>query len=162
LPPWLRLEQTGNGAARLSGTPSVGDSGEAILLRAEDSACSVFLILCYRYQPFDIIIVPNTPPAVVPPGIPDQSGVEGTALTVDVSAAFQDPDGDALAFSAAGLPDGFGFAAGVISGTPALAHAQASPYTIRITAADGRGGVVEDEFVLTIAALQRADLALTA
>src|SRR5690606_22439185 len=65
LPPWLQLEQTGNGTARLAGTPGAGDTGEGILLRSEDTACRVFLIVCYRYQFFDIAIVQNTAPEVV-------------------------------------------------------------------------------------------------
>ena len=162
LPPWLTLEQTGNGTARLSGIPGPTDSGEGILLRAEDTSCRVFLILCYRYQLFDITIVPNTPPRVVAPGIGDQSAVERTPFELDVSAAFEDPDGDGLTLSAAGLPNGFTFANGVISGTPTAAHAQGSPYTISVTAADGRGGSVTEDFVLTITALHRADLAIAA
>jgi|GEM_PF-3386830 len=159
LPPWLTLEQTGNGTARLSGTPGPADSGAGILLRSEDTSCGVFLILCYSYQLFDITIVPNTPPAVAA-GIADQSAVEGTPFALDVTTAFHDPDGDPLTLTAEGLPSGFSFASGVISGMPTAAHAQGSPYTIRITASDGRGGTVTDELVLTIAALHRADLAL--
>lgn len=162
LPPWLTLAQTGNGTARLSGTPGPSDSGAGILLRSEDTSCSVFLILCYRYQLFDITIVPNTPPGIVGSGIDDQSAVEGTPFTLDVNAAFHDPDGDALTLTATGLPNGFSIAGGVISGTPTAAHAEGSPYTIRITADDGRGGTVTEELVLTITALQRADLALAA
>ncbi|HEX6993739.1 MAG TPA: FG-GAP-like repeat-containing protein [Gammaproteobacteria bacterium] len=160
LPPWLTLEQTGNGTARLSGTPGPSDSGAGIVLRSEDSSCTVLPILCYQYQLFDITIVPNAPPSVVAPGIADQTGVEGTPFALDVSAAFHDPDGDPLTLTADGLPSGFTLSGGVISGTPTAAHAQGSPYTIRITAADGRGGSVADELVLTITALNRADLAL--
>lgn len=160
LPPWLTLVQTGNGTARLSGTPGPNDTGADILLRSEDTACRVFLILCYRYQPVDITIIPNTPPSIVSPGIADQTGVEGTPVTIDVAPAFQDPDGDALTLTASGLPSGFTFEGGVISGTPTAAHAEASPYTIRVSAADGRGGSVDDEFVLALSALHRADLAL--
>lgn len=161
LPPWLTLEQTGSGRARLSGTPSATDSGASILLRSEDATCRLFLVLCYRYQLFDITIVQNNPPVVVAPGIPDQSAVEGAPFRLDVTSSFEDPDGDALTFTATGLPNGFAFAAGVLTGTPTAAHSQGSPYTIRISAADGRGGTVSDTFTLSVSALQRADLALT-
>lgn len=162
LPPWLRLQQTGNGTATLSGTPSAGDSGAGILLRAEDTACRVFLILCYRYQLFDITIIQNTPPRVVAPGIADQSAVEGTPFALDVSTAFEDTDGDTLRLAAAGLPSSFTFAGGAISGTPSSADVEGSPYSVRIAADDGRGGTVEETFQIQISALQRADLSIAA
>src|SRR5690606_17151043 len=123
-------------------------------------SCAGLLTLCCRYQFFDIPLVQNTPPEVVAPGIPDESAVEGTPFSLDVSPSFADPDGDVLTLTATGLPSGFTLAGGVISGAPTAAHAQGSPYTITIEAADGRGGVVEDAFVLAVSALHRADLAM--
>lgn len=161
LPPWLTLEQTGNGTAALRGTPRPGDSGLGIVLRSEDSSCRLFLILCYRYQLFDITIIENMPPQVVPAGIPDQTAVESRPFTLDVGSAFQDPDGDPLTLAATGLPDGFTLSGGTIAGTPAPRHVSRSPYDVRITASDGRGGTADTAFTLRIEPLGRADLAVT-
>jgi hypothetical protein len=162
LPSWLTLLTTGPGRATLSGTPSAGDSGSGIVLRSEDTTCRIFLILCYQYQFFDITIVQNEPPRVVPPGIADQSAVEGEPFSLDVSGAFTDPDGDPLTYSAEGLPSGFVLSGSEIAGTPTMGHVQGSPYAVRVTADDGRGGRVSEEFRLSVGALDRADLAVEA
>jgi len=161
LPPWLTLVQTGNGTATLSGTPGPGDTGAGIVLRSEDTACRIFLLLCFRYQVFDITIVQNMPPAVVAPGIEDQSAVEGMPFSLDVAPAFGDPDGDALTFTAQGLPPSMSLAAGVISGTPTSGEAAASPFHVVVTADDGRGGRADEAFTLTVAPLDRADVSLS-
>lgn len=160
LPAWLQLDRIGNGAYRLWGTPAADASSASIVLRSEDLYCRFFNVNCYQHQNFTLTVVANTAPHVVAPGITDQSAVEGTPFQLDVSAAFADADGDTLTLTVAGLPSGFSFSGGVISGTPTTAHAQGSPYTIEVTAADGRGGSVVESFQLTVAALQRADLAL--
>ena len=84
--------------------------------------------------------------------IADDSGQEGTPYTLDVSGSFTDPDlGDTLTFNATGLPDGLSINTntGVISGTPtALGVGTAN---VTVTASDGNGGSINDQFTLTIA-----------
>jgi hypothetical protein len=161
LPSWLTLESTGNGGARLHGTPQAGDSGQGVILLAQDSLCKIFLVYCYQYQTFDITIVQNSAPVVVAPGIADQSVTEGQPFALDVAKSFSDPDGDSLSLSVSGLPASLPMsAAGAIGGTPTRQDAEASPYRVTVTADDGRGGRVADEFVLTISAIDRADLVL--
>lgn len=65
----------------------------------------------------------------------DQTNLEGTAVSLAIAAA--DPDGDALLFSATGLPTGVAINAntGVISGTPAVGSAGA--YSVTVAATDG-------------------------
>ncbi|HEU4620214.1 MAG TPA: FG-GAP-like repeat-containing protein [Gammaproteobacteria bacterium] len=161
LPPWLALEQTGNGRARLHGTPAPTDSGQGVVLFAQDDLCQVFLINCYQYQIFDITIVPDAPPVVVAPGIADQTATESGPFQTNVAPAFADPDGDALSFAASGLPASLTMSpSGSITGTPTFADTQGSPYQVVVTASDGRGGSVTDDFTLVIAPLDRADLVL--
>lgn len=163
LPSWLTLEKTGNGKARLSGTPREGDSGLGIVLLAEDNACRFFLLYCYEYQRFDIAIVANAAPVVVEPGIPDQSAAEDEPFSLDVANAFDDPDGDPLSFTATGLPRSFTIdAAGTIAGTPGRRDVDGSPYRVTVTADDGRGGRTSDAFELEVSALDRADVVLEA
>lgn len=160
LPPWLTLTSTGNGTARLSGTPGSSDSGASVTLLAQDSSCAVFALNCYELQTFAITLVPDGAPTVVAPGLADQSAQEGAPFSLDLSTGFSDPDGDALTFTAAGLPGSLSLSAGVVSGTPTRDDAAGSPYTVTVTADDGRGGRVSDEFELDVTALDRADLAL--
>src|SRR5690606_20403134 len=65
------------------------------------------------------------------------------------SPFFSDPDGDALSFTASGLPEGLSIdgAAGIVAGTPPSAAAGA--HTIRITASDG-GASASDEYRLDV------------
>jgi hypothetical protein len=76
----------------------------------------------------------NRPPTITTPAA--QTGTVGTARTLAISAA--DPDGDALSYSATGLPTGMTIATttGVISGTPTAAGS----FTVQVSVADGRGG----------------------
>ncbi|NDK55401.1 DUF4082 domain-containing protein [Pontibacter fetidus] len=91
---------------------------------------------------------------VVAQAIPDQIATIGTAFTYTLDAGtFTDPDEDALTYSAkladgTALPTWLGFTAGTFSGTPPAG----SPafLTIALTAQDGKGGEVSDEFKLTI------------
>jgi len=88
----------------------------------------------------------NTPPVITTPAT--QSTVRGTAVTLAITAS--DPNGDALTYSATGLPAGLtiGATTGVISGTPTTA----ATYTPTVTVADGQGGTASATFTWTITA----------
>ena len=98
----------------------------------------------------------NDAPTATP--LPARSNVDSTDLTgpaaIDVSGSFADLDGDALTFTASGLPPGLTIsAAGVISGTIDPAASQSAPngiYTVTITANDGNGGTVSTSFSWTV------------
>ena len=74
--------------------------------------------------------LPNNPPVVVNPG--NRSGYTGVAVSLAIAAS--DADGEALTFSATGLPGGLSInsASGVITGTPVTA----GNYTVTVTARD--------------------------
>lgn len=85
------------------------------------------------------VTVSGTPPANRPPSIAapaSQSGRVGTAASLAMAAS--DPDGDALTFSASGLPAGLSIHAGtgLISGTPTATCS----CTVFVSVQDGRGG----------------------
>lgn len=157
LPDWLTLEGTGDGRATLHGTPP--QTGVfRIALRAQSSGCAFFVFFCPS-QVFDLVVAPkpNRSPVVVAPGIPDLAVTQGAAVAVDVRPAFSDPDGDALVYGAAGLPNGITINGGIIAGTaPNVAAEQA--FNVTVTASDGRGGTVSDAFALRISPPSRADI----
>ncbi|RMF85356.1 MAG: tandem-95 repeat protein, partial [Nitrospinota bacterium] len=83
-----------------------------------------------------VTVIPvNDAPLFSSPG--DQSSQEGETISLPLVA--NDPDGDALVFSATGLPPDLGIdaASGVISGTIAFTAAAGSPYTVTVTVSDG-------------------------
>ena len=99
----------------------------------------------------------NTAPTVAN-AIPDGSATAGTAFSFQIPAdTFTDADGDSLTHSAArtdgsALPSWLAFDAGArtFSGTPAAGDA--GTLTVRVTADDGRGGSVFDDFDVTVSA----------
>ena len=73
-------------------------------------------------------------PVVTNPGA--QSGTVGTAIT-PLQIVATDGNGDALSFSATGLPAGLSIStAGLVTGTPTTAGAN----SVTVTANDGKGG----------------------
>ncbi len=96
----------------------------------------------------------NRPPVVTTPAA--QASTVGTALSLAVTAS--DPDGDALSFSASGLPPGLGIGAtnGAISGTPTTSGS----YSVVVSVSDGRGGVASTAaFAWTVQALSGVTVA---
>ena len=84
---------------------------------------------------------PTTPPTpanrapTVSAAIPDQSVEEGTQVTVDVSGAFSDPDGDALSYGA--TSDASSVTTASVSGSSVTVTGEApGSATITVTATD--------------------------
>ena len=95
-----------------------------------------------------------------------QNAVESSPFSLDVSNNFSDVDNEPLQFSAVGLPPSGNIQldgqTGELSGTPLLEDAEpTSVYDVVVTATDVAGAFVSDTFQLTIAALDRANVALT-
>ena len=137
----------------ISGTPDSdasvggpdGDGVYTVTVTATDTAGeSTTQVVSFAFA--DVAPVVDTP-------IGPQSARDGDTLTI--TPDIRDPDGDALAYSATGLPDGLSIdpATGIISGTLANDASQQGGGSIKITvtADDSEGGVVTDSFVLTIA-----------
>jgi large repetitive protein len=89
----------------------------------------------------------NRPPSVTTP--PDQTGTEDQEATLAISAT--DPDGDALTYSASGLPTGLSInaATGLIGGR--LDLVSAGIHTVTITVSDGTAST-ETSFTWTVQA----------
>jgi len=106
----------------------------------------------------------NDTPVIVTP-IGDRSADEGALFTLDVSANFNDPDGDSLTFTATGLPvslDPIGATDGIIDGIPTQAEAEfnGGVYNVTVTVTDPTGEFVSDSFVLTIGTVNDPPVAI--
>ena len=99
---------------------------------------------------------PNRPPTI--DAVDDQESVEGDAIALAVEA--EDPDGDALTFSADGLPAGLAIDAGTgeIAGVIAEGAADESPYTVEVTVTDPDGAGASTEFQWTVTARETGPL----
>jgi predicted outer membrane repeat protein len=99
----------------------------------------------------------NTPP-VVANAIADQTAVVGSPFVFTFPAnAFTDADGDSLTYTATLSPSGAlpawltftqGSTGRTFVGIPT--NADLGSATIRVTASDGKGGIISDDFVLTV------------
>ena len=96
----------------------------------------------------------NDAPVAAP--LAPQTGDDSTPVSLDVSGAFSDVDGDTLSYTAAGLPPGLAIDAnGLITGTLAADASQGGPlgdgvYTVTVTASDGNGGTVTTTFMWAV------------
>ncbi len=86
----------------------------------------------------------NLDPVIDP--VSDRNESEGETVLVTVEAA--DPDGDTLAFTASGLPEGLAIdpATGEISGAIAVGAAAGSPYLVEVAVDDQAGGSAATTF----------------
>jgi large repetitive protein len=85
--------------------------------------------------------------------IAPQNNNDADSVNVPVAGNFSDLDGDALTFTATGLPPGLSISpAGVITGTidKAASQTNAGVYSVTVTADDGKGGLVSTTFTWTV------------
>jgi VCBS repeat-containing protein len=91
---------------------------------------------------FITVTVDGTNDAPVAATIPDFAGADSQSITanpIEVASFFTDVEGDALTFSATGLPPGLSMdATGRITGTIDADASVGGPYTVVVTADDGR------------------------
>ncbi|HEY8555232.1 MAG TPA: putative Ig domain-containing protein [Burkholderiales bacterium] len=143
LPGWLAFD----GVATISGTPGREHVGaHAVVLTATDGV----MIIEDR---FEILVARvNAAPVLQRPIAPDpQRAVAGQPYRLDAGRFFRDPDGDALSFTATGLPASLSIdsSTGEIAGTLADADADASPFNVTVQASDGEAAAA-DSFMLEV------------
>ena len=92
-------------------------------------------------------ITANNPPILTAANA-DQTAMVGETFSYDATQSFSDPDNDALTYTVTYSPsaNGLSDAEGVISGTPNLE----GTVTLTVTANDGKGGRVSDDFHVNI------------
>ncbi len=99
----------------------------------------------------NVVPAPNQAPVLTgTPLTSPQSATVGIAYSTTTAAAFSDPDGGPLTYSASPLPAGVSInpGTGVISGTPS--STVGSPFTVAVTATDPQGSSVSTNFTLAI------------
>ena len=107
-------------------------------------------------------------PPVLENAIPDRLAPAGTSFSyVFPTDTFSDPEGDTLSYAATkadgtALPTWLSFVDGsrTFSGTPQLADL--GTVSVKVTASDGNGGSVSDEFVITVTTVAGAPTSLSA
>lgn len=150
LPAWL----TFNPASRsFTGTPTAADTGTiSIHVTATDNKGGVV-----PSDDFTLTVSTDPPPVVANP-IPDQTAGVNVPFTFTFAAdAFTDPNNDPLTYSATlagggALPAWLTFTSGTrtFSGTPGAGDV--GTIAIRVTANDGHGNIVSDDFNVNVVA----------
>ncbi|WP_420385319.1 tandem-95 repeat protein [Roseivirga sp.] len=98
-------------------------------------------------QSFSITVLSvNDAPTVV--GTTIAGATEDAAYTQDLNGLFDDVDGDNLSFSLENNPDWLSVANGSLSGTPANEDVGSNSFFI--TASDGSGGTVRQEYTISV------------
>ncbi|MCX7915377.1 MAG: putative Ig domain-containing protein, partial [Verrucomicrobiae bacterium] len=125
----LPASATFNPSTRVfSWTPTAGQAGtHSVTFTVSDGNLSASTTVTITVQAV------NRPPTIASPG--NQTVNEGQTLTFTVSGS--DPDGDAVTFSASGLPTGATFDAGARTFTWTPSYTQAGTYSITFTISDG-------------------------
>ena len=155
LPSFATLTDNGDGTGSLDVAPGFDDGGTfTITVTVTDDGTPVLS----DSETFDLTVTStNRAPELAPIG--NQSVAEGETLTVPLSAT--DPDGDALAFSATGLP-AFSTLTDNGDGTGSLDFApdfdDGGTFTITVTVTDDGTPVLSDSetFDLTVTSTNRA------
>ena len=150
-PVQVSIDSVVNGTATVDGngaiifTPAANFTGMATISYRIDDGLGGFSTASVT---IDVTPANDTP---IADGIGAQTGRDGEAVTLPTAGAFADPDGDALTFSATGLPPGLNIdpASGIISGTLSPG-ASAATYNVVVTATDPSGAAVSAAFTWTV------------
>ena len=131
----------------ISGTityDAAAGSPYAVVVRVQDPA-GLFATDTFTWT----IANTNRPPAFDQPAA-DRADGEGSSVLLPTPAS--DPDGQALAWSATGLPPGLAIdpSTGAISGTIAAGAAATSPYAVEVRVEDPGALFATDSFIWTV------------
>lgn len=151
LPAWATLD-TGTGV--ITGTPSASDVGSAsVTVTATDPSSAS------ATQTFTLDVVQGNA-APVAGVIEDVSIAVGTPLTLDAGAAFSDPNGDDLVFSAPDLPAWATIdpGTGEITGTPAAGDVGSTVVSVIATEDTPDALTASTTFTLTVTGTAPGDL----
>ena len=111
-------------------------------------------------QTFEVTVSSASQAPTVSAAIPSQSVEEGAEVTVDVSEAFSDPDGDALSYEA--TSDAPGVATASVAGSDVTVAGEAlGTATITVSATDPGGLSATQTFEVTVEAADNGGQALT-
>ena len=127
LPPGLTLDHH---SGAIAGILPYGSAGSyAVSVSVSDAEFSTQRSFTW------FVVAENRPPAIAAPGA--QTSAEGQPVSLTLAAT--DPDGDALTFSATGLPTALSVdpSTGLISGMVSYTAAANSPYAVTVTVSDG-------------------------
>ena len=143
----MRNYEVNKEKVRKRGITNITNAGRDIPINP-DSLSFTDKFIDYAVHVYEIEYVPanDNPPVIGPIG--DRSINEGTSLAFTVSAT--DPDGDAITYSATGLPTGASFdpSTHIFTWTPD--YTQAGVYTVTFTASDGNLSASQN-VVITVA-----------
>ncbi len=146
LPPGLSI---GPDNGRITGSPTFDSAGPYVVrVTVSDGTLSASVTFAWTVNNT------NRQPVVTNPS--DQSSAEGDTPSLRVVAS--DPDGDAVVFSATGLPPGLTIASntGVISGRIDFGANDGSPFSVVVRATDGGGLIGSAAFTWTVRDTNRA------
>ena len=115
----------------ISGTPTTAGAS-SVTVTVNDGRGGIATTASFGWT---VQAAANIPPSITTPAA--QTSTVGQAASLAINAS--DPNGDALTYSASGLPAGLSINAssGFISGTPTTAGAS----SVTVTVNDGRGGI---------------------
>jgi len=149
LPPDATFDGTGLAQGRVSLAPPKGAAPATYtaLVMADDQRG----LQAYAAVRIEFVRAPNQPPVIDPPG--DRSVSEGETLSFSVAAV--DPDGDVLAFTADGLPQGAAFDAAARTFTWAPDYAQQGAYGPVTFRASDASSTTETSVTLTVLDVNR-------
>ncbi|MGE4444307.1 MAG: putative Ig domain-containing protein, partial [Candidatus Altimarinota bacterium] len=143
----------------ISGTlPTVtSDTPYVVTVRATDAG-GLYVEQNFTITVKDVVVAPvNQAPTVVS-AIGNVSQDEGTALNINVTGKFNDPEGGTLLYSGTNFPTGITInnTTGVISGTLPTVTSD-TPYVVTVRATDAGGLYVEQNFTITVKNVEASD-----
>ena len=115
-------------------------------LRATQSGTAGEVSFSYNWLAACNGVSPPVNQAPTTTGIANQTGTTGVGFSLNVASSFSDPNGDALVFTATGLPSGLSLSGSTISGVPSVSGVS----SVTVTATDPGSLSVSTTFTITV------------